>query len=431
MKRILFCLLGCIVVLATTYCVLRVYFSIDVFDRSGWYAENGEWHYLDYFGRPKTGWQEIDGKSYYFAPENGTMVTGWYPIDDSQHYFHEDGVPAAGWLQIDGKQYYLGNDGAVVKGWLQQDGKRYYLDNDGVVTTGWLELDGKHYYLTQEGYTVSGWNELDGVRYQFSEDGSTVVGWFEDASGKYFFGDDGRPCNGWLDWEQKRYYLKEDGAVTTGWLTLEEDLYYFLPDGRMAIGEVEIDGVSKFFTSNGKAVLMTNPWHPVPEDYSIDLIDFRGYRIDRNIQEPLQQMLSDCRAAGHYYTIKSAYRSKATQQWLWDDRVAQHMAEGMSRTQAVAYTSQTVAVPGHSEHQTGLALDISGGQAMYDWLAEHCWDYGFILRYPDDRVDITGIVYEPWHFRYVGTELSLELEALGLCMEEYMDMLTEEQKNIT
>ena len=78
---------------------------------------------------------------------------------------------------------------------------------------------------------------------------------------------------------------------------------------------------------------------------------------------------------------------------------------------------ETVAVPGTSEHQMGLAVDISG-EAAHAWLAEHCWEYGFILRYTEEKAEITGIADEPWHFRYVGREISMDMKDSGLCLEE-------------
>ena len=94
-------------------------------------------------------------------------------------------------------------------------------------------------------------------------------------------------------------------------------------------------------------------------------------------------------------------------------------------------------MPGTSEHQLGLAVDIVDVNYPYlddhqatmpaqKWLMEHCWEYGFVLRYPDDKTDVTGIIYEPWHYRYVGKELAAELYELGLTVEEYMQKLTEE-----
>ena len=105
--------------------------------------------------------------------------------------------------------------------------------------------------------------------------------------------------------------------------------------------------------------------------------------------------------------------------------------EGYSRAVAAEIAKESVAVPGTSEHQLGLAVDIvADGYYVLDytqaktatqaWLMEHCWEYGFILRYPENTTEITGIIYEPWHYRYVGTEVSLELRDLGITLEEYL-----------
>ena len=100
---------------------------------------------------------------------------------------------------------------------------------------------------------------------------------------------------------------------------------------------------------------------------------------------------------------------------------------------AYQLTTLRVADPGTSEHELGLAVDIVDhysdseniheNHALY-WLSEHCWEYGWILRYPPEKSHITGIMFEPWHFRYVGVELAMELKASGLCLEEYLDALT-------
>lgn len=446
-KQVMGLVLAVILLIAAVYGMLRFGFGLDVLDRGGWKTKHNFVQYLNYYGRPQTGWQYIDGKLYYFAPDSGNMVTGWQKIGNDRYYFGSDGVRTTGWQTIDGKPCYLGNNGKLVTGWQTLDGKKYYFTDDGFMATGWQTLDGKRCYFTQEGmaltgwqmleeklyyftadgYALSGWAELDGVRYRFAEDGAVVTGWFEDESGNYFFEEDGRPYSGWLDWEQKRYYCNTDGSIATGWLHLEQDSYYLLDDGTMAVGEIKIDGVSRFFTSKGKLVLLTNPWHPVPEDYVVKLANIEGFQFDSSGRDALQQMMNDCRAAGFACTINNTYRSKATQQWMWDRSVKKYMDAGMTLEQASAETGKDTALPGHSEHQTGLAVDITGSGEMYAWMAEHCWNYGFILRYPDNKFDITGIIYEPWHFRYVGTELSLELKELGLCMEEYMTMLTQQQ----
>ena len=470
-KWIVFGAILLMLVLSACYCVLRFVCAVDVFDRSGWHPYGDGLRYLDYYGRPLTGWQEIESERYYFDQTDGTALIGWHHIDQERYYFgnngvlmtglvkidgvqyllDEDGAMLTGWQSIGDKRFYFGNDGAsatglteiagvqfyfdengaMVTGWLPLDNKYMYFSDEGILQTGWLEQDGKRYYLSADGVTVSGWVEIAGIRYYFNDDGSVVTGWFSDETGhRYFFQDDGRPGNGWLDWEQKRYYLGDDGSVTVGWLTVEDDRYYFLPSGRMAIGEVEVDGISRFFTSTGKEVLLCNPWHSIPEDFELDLVSYDGFEIDRSAQAALEQMISDIRADGIYCTINNTYRSNALQQMKWDTRVSERMALGMTKEEAEALTGQSLAIPGHSEHETGLALDVDYGEDVYQWLGENCWDYGFILRYPEGCTDVTGIIYEPWHFRYVGTELSAELKELGLCMEEYMAMLTEQQNHI-
>ena len=144
-------------------------------------------------------------------------------------------------------------------------------------------------------------------------------------------------------------------------------------------------------------------------------------------------MLADCKAAGYYPYVCSSYRTWGDQQYLMNNKIRRLMKEAdYSWDEAAVIARQSVAVPGTSEHQLGLAVDIVADsyvvlddtQASTDtqqWLMEHCWEYGFILRYPANATDITGIIYEPWHYRYVGTEVSLELRDLGITLEEYLD----------
>ena len=444
-KRITILVLSVVMLITAVYCLLRFGLGIDVLDRSGIKEENGVVRYLDYWGRNQTGWQYIDGKLCYFSPESGVRVSGWQDIDGHRYYFDSLGVRAIGWLNIDGNTYYLDDTGKMVTGWQTIDGKtsyfsetgvmltgwqmrdgnRTYISEEGAALTGWQKLDGKLYYFTDEGYAVTGWQELDNTRFRFDETGAAVTGLYEDETGKYFFGEDSHPLSGWQEWEGKQYYCNPDGTPVTGWMTEGKDRYYFRPDGSMAVGEVKIDGVSNFFTSKGKYVLLCNPWYAVPEDYKLQLGTVEGFQFDSNGQYALQSMIDDCREAGYYCVINNTYRSKSTQKGIWDSRVQKYMAAGMTKEQAEAETAKSTAPPGHSEHQTGLAVDLNGGSEMYQWLAEHCWEYGFILRYPDDKIEITGIMYEPWHFRYVGTDLSTEIKELGcITLEEYIANLT-------
>ena len=448
-----------------TFCLLHLVIFAEAPDRSGWRTEEGVVRYLDSAGKPLFGWQAIDGQMYYFLPgggematgmqtvegktyyfgadgkfatglqsvegqlygfrDDGSMLTGWQTVEESRYYFSETGPALTGWQVIEDTRYYFTPEGKNPTGWQTVEGKRYYFTPEGKALAGWQTVEGERYYFTAEGYTLSGWTELDGVRCRFDANGAPLSGWFEDETGKYFFDEKGCPQVGWQDLEGKRYYFDETGIMVTGWLTLEQDRYYFRTDGTMAVGEVVIDGVSNFFTSQGKYVLLVNHRVAVPQDYVLNLVDIGYYKIDSKAKDPLEAMMKACRNAGYYCQINNTYRSKDTQQYLWNRSVNAYMAQGMSYEKACAETSKDTMIPGHSEHQTGLAVDLNGSTACYAWLAEHCWEYGFILRYPADRIEITGIIYEPWHFRYVGTELSLELQKLDLCMEEYMALLTQ------
>ena len=127
------------------------------------------------------------------------------------------------------------------------------------------------------------------------------------------------------------------------------------------------------------------------------------------------------------WQISACYRSVAYQKKLFDNKVYEYRKQGKSGSQARAATRKTIAEPGCSEHHLGLAFDITvpgtsfGSTPQAAWLKEHCWEYGFILRYAEDKTKITGITNEPWHFRYVGTDHSLIMRDENLCLEEYVE----------
>ena len=145
----------------------------------------------------------------------------------------------------------------------------------------------------------------------------------------------------------------------------------------------------------------------------------------------LQSMMDDARAAGLQPLICSSLRSRADQEQLFEQEVQNWLARGYTRENAEAQAAMWVARPGTSEHQTGLAVDIvdmsyqilDEGQEntpVQKWLMAHCAEYGFILRYPTNKSSLTGVGYEPWHYRYVGVEAAREIMGRGLCLEEYL-----------
>jgi len=265
---------------------------------------------------------------------------------------------------------------APLSGWTQKDGKTYYLKEDGSYHTGWLSLDGKSYYLDAKGVLQTGWLELNG----------------------------------------KSYYLKSDGSMARGKLVIDELTYYF--------------------TASGERIILVNPWNFVPSTYKPNLVNAEnGYIVDSSCRDSLMQMLRDCRAAGYNAQICSAYRRHETQITLYNNKVFYYLDLGYNEADARQKAAMEVAVPGTSEHELGLAVDLVDNSywvldeaqektPAQKWLMAHCWEYGFILRYPSSKSAQTGIIYEPWHYRYVGKELAMELYKSGQCLEEYLNSLS-------
>jgi D-alanyl-D-alanine carboxypeptidase len=182
-------------------------------------------------------------------------------------------------------------------------------------------------------------------------------------------------------------------------------------------------------------LVLVNPWYPLPENYEFELTTVTGkYKVDSRCADALKQMLADCKAAGHTPYICSAYRTWDDQVYLFDKKVNSFISKGYSESEAKVLAAKETAVPGTSEHQLGLAVDIlcqsrpwlDEGQAKtatQQWLMANCHKYGFILRYPKGTTPITGIIYEPWHYRYVGVEIATEIMTKGITFEEYLGLI--------
>ena len=167
---------------------------------------------------------------------------------------------------------------------------------------------------------------------------------------------------------------------------------------------------------------LINGDHPIPEGYEVELTEVPGgEQVDARIYESLMDLLEAAEAEDLGPIVVAGYRTQETQQRIMDEKIAEYLEQGYSQEEAEARSKEWVAVPGYSEHQLGLAVDINGAvYDIYPWLAEHSWEYGFILRYPEDKVEITGCQPEEWHFRYVGTEAAKEIYDRGICLEEYL-----------
>ena len=463
-KFLLIVLLVLSIALAGMILVPRYLLGIDIFDRSGWDASTGQHRYLDYRGDPITGWQTIDGNWYYFEPGTGNMATHWLELEGNLHYLGADGVLKTGWLtlsdgkyyadpennaaltgwqELEGKTYYfdekgrmadglqaIGTDvylfspqGQVLSGWAELEGSRYYLTNEGLVQTGWVNTEHGSSYFASNGTLCTGWTETDKGRYYLTDNGTIATGWVETESGRLYLDESGLSATGWIDAPEGRYFLTEDSVALTGWQELDGKTYYFREDGRMAIGKVIIEDKTWYFSSFGQVVPLVNRWNSLHEDYEVELVKYGSHDIAADAYDSLVAMINQIKTLG-YYKVTSIHRSMGTQQYIWDKYYNGYIAVGCSRAEAERLTGQTVAVPGTSEHHLGYAVDIDGVKPVHNWLAEHSWEYGFIVRFPEGTSEITGIQHEPWHFRYVGKELAKELFDLGITLEEYMDMLT-------
>ena len=329
--------------------------------------------------------------------------------------------PLTGWQTIDGATYCFGEDGTPVTGWRGDlpgaDGARCYLDETGKVLTGWQDIDGKRYF--------------------FADSGAMTTGWVEENGDYFYCGIDGAMFTGLLNIQGKGYFFDEDGKRHSGWLEKDGNTYYFDSQGVMAVGAVEIEGQTHHFSPQGIKILLVNPWNMLPEGYEVELVNVTEQdRLEPQCAEALEKMLADCEAAGHTLFIASAYRTQEEQEFLFNRKVKYYTGLGWSLTNARKEAATVIAIPGTSEHQLGLAVDLMDESYPYlddyqantpgqKWLMEHCHEYGFILRFPVGSTEITGIIYEPWHYRYVGPEIAQEITNLGITLEEYLGATAE------
>lgn len=191
-------------------------------------------------------------------------------------------------------------------------------------------------------------------------------------------------------------------------------------------------------------LLLVNAAHPLPADYSptlayVNIAYFcspdKDNRMDARAAPYMEKLAAASRQAGTSVVLVSGYRSPTYQKENFDRSVSRMISGGMTASAASAATAETIAVPGASEHETGLAMDVcSAGwfvrntdlnagfdqTAAFRWLNAHAAEYGFILRYPKDKAAVTGIAYEPWHYRFVGVANAEKISRSGLCLEEYL-----------
>ena len=189
---------------------------------------------------------------------------------------------------------------------------------------------------------------------------------------------------------------------------------------------------------NPTYLYLANKQHPVDEDYDPGtLVSLKspyasGGKLEERTAQALYAMMDEMRAAGiSDVYVTSAYRTFTYQQYLYEKYITDEENKGLSHADAVKAAERYSAPPGYSEHQTGFVVDFMTSTmsdldesfertAAFAWLSENCYRFGFILRYPQDRQAATGVVFEPWHWRYVGVENALAIRASGLSLEEFL-----------
>lgn len=177
------------------------------------------------------------------------------------------------------------------------------------------------------------------------------------------------------------------------------------------------------------SIVMVNAYNPIPENWEDHIVYPPGFSpcgMDERIQQSVQDLINAAYADGVPIWISSGYRSKEKQKSLLEQEIEGHLRNGLSREQAEIEAKKLVMPAGYSEHQTGLVIDINGVDPnfyqtkAYEWMTQHAAEYGFIERYPEGKDHITGINFEPWHYRYVGVENARAIQQSGLCLEEYI-----------
>ena len=192
----------------------------------------------------------------------------------------------------------------------------------------------------------------------------------------------------------------------------------------VAISEESTESNIQQLSDTDWNLILVNRWNPIPENYEVTLVEVPGgEKVDERIYKPLMEMLEAAKEDNwdQLPNVVSGYRTQEKQQELYDEKIAEYEQQRYSAKEAAEQAKQWVAVPGRSEHQLGIAVDINGATYdLYFWLQENSYKYGFIFRYPGNKTDITGTAEEVWHYRYVGVEAATEMYEQGLCLEEYL-----------
>lgn len=177
------------------------------------------------------------------------------------------------------------------------------------------------------------------------------------------------------------------------------------------------------------ALIVVNCNNPIPKNFNPSIVDFKEVQVSNIMKDSLYKMINDASKEGINLWISSAYRSINRQTELYNREVEAQKKNNHNIEEAKRLAAKVVAEPGTSEHNTGLAVDFNGVRddffksKEYNWLEKNSAKYGFILRYKKEKSDITNVIFEPWHFRFVGEEHAKAMNEKDMCLEEYINYL--------
>lgn len=216
--------------------------------------------------------------------------------------------------------------------------------------------------------------------------------------------------------------------------TVNRSYWFSIDENKEPVTDI-LNILNKYTENDGSekewCLILVNKWNRIPDDYKVELTELsNGESIDKRINPALQEMLGSAQNDKIYPIVVSGYRTPEIQQSLMDEKIEAYKAESYSLNKAKVKVEEWVAPPSTSEHQIGLSVDInadginSAGYEVYEWLDKNVHKFGFICRYPADKTKITGVINEPWHYRYVGVEAATEIKNQGICLEEYLDRVS-------
>lgn len=181
-------------------------------------------------------------------------------------------------------------------------------------------------------------------------------------------------------------------------------------------------------------LLLVNANVALAEDFSPDLVSVAGVEVDAKIVPALEKMMADAKAEGCALTLSGGYVSKDEQDRRYQAEVQRLAKAGQSRVRAESEAMKSVGRGGYNENQTGMAVTFSAGKGesfadsdQYNWLIKNCVNYGFVLRYPKGKDSVTGMSYNPAHFRYVGTDNAVSMRRLSMSLEEYVSYISQQK----